>query len=107
MSTRRDWYRRSTWSAADAFEFERRLSRSRSQRAQYLLGVVLGMTTTVAAFFPILKLTMGHCFFEQGCGNHENLQLLGVVLASCLSGLVVAWAAARLYSVVAGRGRRN
>lgn len=26
------------------------------------LGVVLGMTTTVAAFFPMLKLTMGHRF---------------------------------------------
>lgn len=36
MSTRHDWYRRSTWSAADACDFEQRLSRSRSQRAQYL-----------------------------------------------------------------------
>ena len=71
------------------------------------LGVVLGMVTTIAAFFPILKLTMGHCFFEQGCGDHENLQLLGVVLASCLSGLIAAWVAARLYKMVASRGARN
>jgi hypothetical protein len=31
-----NWYRRITWSANDAKEFEARLSRSRSQRAQYL-----------------------------------------------------------------------
>jgi hypothetical protein len=71
------------------------------------LGVILGMVTTVAACFPILKLTMGHCFFEQGCGEHENLQLLGVVLASCLAGLVVAWFAAHLYTMVASRGQGN
>jgi RsiW-degrading membrane proteinase PrsW (M82 family) len=71
------------------------------------LGVVLGMVTTIAAFFPILKLTMGHCFFEQGCGEHENLRLLGVLLASCLSGLVAAWIAAYLYTMVVSRGSRN
>ena len=46
------------------------------------LGVVLGMVATIAAFFPLLELTIGRCFFEQGCGEHENLRLLGVVLAS-------------------------
>jgi hypothetical protein len=71
------------------------------------LGVALGMVTTIATFFPVLKLTMGHCFFEQGCGDHENLQLLGVVLASCLLGLVAAWVAARLYAVVASRETRS
>ena len=71
------------------------------------LGVVLGMVITIAAFFPILKLTMGNCFFEQGCGGHENLQLLGVVFASCVLGLVASWVAARLYTMVASRGTRN
>jgi hypothetical protein len=71
------------------------------------LGVVLGMVTTIGAIFPILKLTMGHCFFEQGCGEHENLQLLGVVLTSCLLGLVAAWVTARLYTMVASRETRN
>jgi hypothetical protein len=71
------------------------------------LGVILGMVTAVAAFFPILKLTMGHCFFEEGCGDHENWQLLGVVLASCLSGLVAAWIGAYLCSMVASRDPRN
>jgi len=71
------------------------------------IGVVLGMVTTVAALVPILKLTMGHCFFEQGCGKHEDLGLLGVVLASCSVGLVVALVAARLYTMIASRGPRN
>src|SRR5687768_1225179 len=32
----RDWFRKETWSADDAADFERRLSRSRAQRTQYL-----------------------------------------------------------------------
>jgi hypothetical protein len=36
MSRRGDWYRRQTWSEADAAEFERQLRRSRTQRTQYL-----------------------------------------------------------------------
>lgn len=71
------------------------------------LGVALGMTVTVASFFPILKLTMGHCFFEQGCGKHENVQLLGVLLASWLVGLVTAWAVFRLFRMIASRLQLN
>lgn len=71
------------------------------------IGVVLGMVTTVASLLPILKLTMGHCFFEKGCGEYENLGLLGVVLASCFVGFVVALIAARLYTVILSRGPRN
>jgi len=36
MRARDDWYRKQTWSAADAAEFDRRLSRSRGQRTQYI-----------------------------------------------------------------------
>jgi tetratricopeptide (TPR) repeat protein len=36
MSTRGDWYRKTTWSSRDAEDFERHLARSRSQRAQYI-----------------------------------------------------------------------
>jgi tetratricopeptide (TPR) repeat protein len=32
----REWFRKETWSADDAADFERRLSRSRGQRTQYL-----------------------------------------------------------------------
>jgi len=67
------------------------------------LGVALGMVTTVAALYPIFMLAMGHCFFEQGCGPHEGLKVLGVFSASCVAGVVVALAAAKLYTVVASR----
>jgi len=71
------------------------------------IGVVLGMVTAVASLFPILNVTMGHCFFEQGCGEYEDLGLLGVVLASCFVGFVVAFIAARLYTMIASRSPRN
>jgi uncharacterized membrane protein len=71
------------------------------------LGVALGMVTAIAALYPILKLTMGHCFFEQGCSPHEGLKVLGVFLASCVAGVVVALAAAKLYTVVASRDPRK
>jgi hypothetical protein len=68
------------------------------------LGVALGMVTTVATLYPILILAMGDCFFEQGCGPHEGLKVLGVFFASCVAGVVVALATAKLYAVVASRG---
>ncbi len=38
MTSRHDWYRKSTWSAADRDDFETRLARARrSSRSQYLL----------------------------------------------------------------------
>jgi hypothetical protein len=67
------------------------------------LAVALGMVTTVAAIYPIFMLAMGHCFFEQGCGPNEGLKVLGVFLASCVAGVIVALAAARLYTGVASR----
>jgi len=36
MGGKSDWYRRTTWTPKDAAEFERRLSRARTQRSQYL-----------------------------------------------------------------------
>jgi tetratricopeptide (TPR) repeat protein len=36
MSAHDSWFRKTSWSAADATEFERRLARSRTQKAQYL-----------------------------------------------------------------------
>lgn len=60
------------------------------------LGVALGMVAAVASFLPLLKLFMGRCFFEQGCGNHETFQLVGVALVSCLVGFIAAWCVVRL-----------
>ena len=67
------------------------------------VGVALGMVTAVASFMPLLKLFMGHCFFEQGCGNYENLQLVGVALVSCLVGLISAWCVTRVARIMAVR----
>jgi hypothetical protein len=67
------------------------------------LGVAFGMVATVASFFPIFMLFMGNCFFEQGCGKHEDLQILGVVLVSCIVGLAVAWTVARVSGIVVSR----
>jgi hypothetical protein len=60
------------------------------------VGVALGMLAAVVSFFPIFILFMGDCFFEQGCGRHENAQVIGIALASGLVGLVAAWGVARL-----------
>lgn len=67
------------------------------------LGVAVGMATAIASFFPIFHLLMGDCFFEQGCGPHEYLQVIGVALVSCLVGFIAAWAVARLLGILASR----
>jgi predicted outer membrane lipoprotein len=71
------------------------------------LGVALGMVTAVASFYPIFMLATGQCFFEQGCDPHEGLKILGVFLASCVAGVVVALAAAKVHAMVAGREPRK
>ena len=71
------------------------------------LGVALGMVATSSALYPIFKLAMAHCFFEQGCGPHEGLKVLGVFFASGVAGVVVALAAAKLYTAVANRASGN
>jgi hypothetical protein len=68
------------------------------------VGVALGIVAAVVSFFPLFKLIMGECFFEQGCGEHENAQVIGVALASCLVGVVAAWGVARLVRMM---GRRE
>ncbi len=60
------------------------------------LGIAVGMATAVASFIPLLKLTLGNCFFEQGCGEYENLKLVGVGPASCLAGLAAAYLLVRV-----------
>ena len=71
------------------------------------VGVILGMVSAVAGFFPIFRLTLGHCFWEQGCEPHENLRVLGVFLALCISGLAVGWLSAHIYTLIARRLSRS
>jgi positive regulator of sigma E activity len=67
------------------------------------LGVAAGMLTTVIVVFPLFKLFLGGCFFEQGCGEYEGMMVLGVILASCAMGGGAAYAVARLFTKFAGR----
>ena len=67
------------------------------------VGVALGIVAAAVSFFPILKLLMGECFFEQGCGKHENLQLIAVALASLSVGAIAAWGVARLVTTMSQR----
>jgi hypothetical protein len=55
----------------------------------------------------MLQLFLGHCFFEQGCGPHEDLKLFGVFLAACALGAGIAWIAGWLTSLALERRRRS
>lgn len=60
------------------------------------LGVIVGLISIPFLFVPVLDLLMGHCFFEQGCGEHENLKLLGAFVATCFAAVCVGWLVSRL-----------
>jgi hypothetical protein len=67
------------------------------------LGVAAGMLTTVIVVFPLFKLFLGGCFFEQGCGEYEGMMVLGVILASCAIGGAAAYAVAKLFAKFVAR----
>lgn len=57
-------------------------------------------------FVPVLDLLMGDCFFEQGCGEYENVKLAGTFVATCFAASCVGWLVSRLVKFVQGtRGR--
>jgi len=71
-------------------------------------GIAVGIVTAPLLVFPLLKLFLGHCFFEQGCGTHEQLKLAGVFLAACVGGLAIGWIVAKLAkAVVEHRSRKS
>lgn len=65
------------------------------------ISVVLGVAVAACAafflIFPILDLFTCDSFWEQGCGPHHELQLLGSLAAAGLGGLLAGWAAAVLF----------
>jgi hypothetical protein len=71
------------------------------------VGIVLGMVTAIAGFFPLFQLIFGDCFWEQGCEPHENVRVLGVILGSCFAGLVAGWLTAHFYTLLVSRLSRN
>lgn len=66
------------------------------------LGVIVGLISIPFLFVPVLDLLMGDCFFEQGCGNHENLKLLGAFVVTCFAAVCVGWLVSRLARLLRG-----
>lgn len=60
------------------------------------LSVIIGLISIPFLFVPVLDLLMGNCFFEQGCGEHETLKLLGVFVVTCFAAVCVGWLVSRL-----------
>jgi hypothetical protein len=69
------------------------------------IGIIAGLIATPFLVFPVLKLFLGHCFFEQGCEPHEDLKVLGAVLAACALGAAIAWIVGWLISFALDRHR--
>jgi hypothetical protein len=60
------------------------------------IAVAAGLLVTVLTVFPLFKLFMGGCFFEQGCGEYEGIQVIGVILVSCIAGMGTAYGLGRI-----------
>jgi hypothetical protein len=71
------------------------------------VGIIAGLIATPFLIFPMLKLFLGHCFFEQGCQPHEGLKLFGVILAACALGAGIAGIVGWLASLVLKRLHRS
>ena len=67
------------------------------------VGVAVALIVSFLGILPILHLFMGGCVFEQGCGEYEELGLIGVLLASCAVGICSGWAVARIITIAAER----
>jgi hypothetical protein len=61
------------------------------------VGLVAGIIAGALATLPIIRLVLGRCFFEQGCGDREAIGLIAVGVGSlavaAAVGLVVRLAA--------------
>jgi len=66
-------------------------------------GVTSGLAASILSIMPMLDLLLGHCFYEEGCGPGENIWLLGVLLASCASGVFVGWVVMQIVRFAAKR----
>jgi len=59
-------------------------------------GIAVGMIAAIFLFFPVFRVLMGDCFFEQGCGEYEGIKLFVAFLTSCIIGYCVGWSTIRL-----------
>lgn len=67
-----DWFRQETWDERIEQDFLARLSRSRSQRDQYLVIQAL----TIAKTFPAVALRLADHYFETKKDNFEDVRAL-------------------------------
>jgi len=66
------WFRQETWDEGIEQDFLARLSRSRSQRDQYLVIQAL----TIAKTFPSVALRLADHYFETKKDNFEDVRAL-------------------------------
>lgn len=53
------------------------------------IGLVAGIITGAVTILPIIRLVLGDCFFEQGCGDNETVWVIASVLGAALIALAV------------------
>lgn len=67
------------------------------------IGFAAGAVMAVFLPLPIINLTMGDCFFEQGCGRYENLKLAAALVASFILAFCFGSVVFRLIALIARR----
>jgi hypothetical protein len=87
MSTRDDWYRKTSWSKSDAAEFELRLSKSRGQRTQYLSMQAGHLAGTGKARLAAPAIALANRYLEEAPGGFfEVSALLSIANANATLG---------------------
>ncbi len=55
------------------------------------LGVAVGLISAPVLFVPAIKLLLGYCYFEEGCGEYETIKLFAAFAGSCAAGFCIGW----------------
>lgn len=74
MGTRDDWFRKESWSVADAAEFERRLSKSRGQRTQYLKLQAWHLAETRKARLAAPAIALANRYLNEDPGGFHEVE---------------------------------
>jgi hypothetical protein len=64
------------------------------------MGVATGLVVIPCFVLPFIKIFMGDCFFEQGCGRYESLILFGSFVASIATSIGVGWGVFKLIGFI-------
>lgn len=71
------------------------------------IGVAVGMVTSVLLAIPMIKLLLGDCYFEQGCGAYENLKVIAALICAAGAGAFAGWLASQLIRIIGKAGHRG